>query len=101
MIEDWFGRVIRLFIQCQEVFHALDVFLIQLRRAPHFPPWLEVVVLKKYPHGLSPGPRHELALDCFLGNQPHRPARVALGRITSHHGNDALLLAGPEQTSRP
>ena len=66
-----------------------------------FPPRLEVVALKKYPNRLSPGSRHELALDRFLGNQPHRPARPARGRITAHHGDDALFLAGPEQGSRP
>ncbi len=65
-----------------------------------FPPRLEVAALKKRPNGLSTGSRHELALDRFLGNQPHRPARSVFGRITAHHGNDALFFAGPEQGSR-
>ena len=41
-----------------------------------FPPRLEVVALKKHPNGLSSGSRHELALDRFLGNQPHRPSAL-------------------------
>ncbi len=65
------------------------------------PPRLEVVALKKQPHGLSSGSRHELALDRFGGNQPHRPARPARGRIPAHHGDAALFLSGPEQGSRP
>ena len=48
-----------------------------------------------------PRSRHELALDRFRGNQPYRPARSACGRITAHHRDDALLLAGVEQGSRP
>ena len=30
------GRVVRPFIQRQKIFHALDVWLLELRQAPHF-----------------------------------------------------------------
>ncbi len=59
------------------------------------------MAFEKQPNGLSPRSRHELAADRFRGNQPYRPARSAFERITAHHGDDALLLAGAGQGSRP
>ena len=66
------------------------------------PPRLEVVALKKQPHGLSSGSRHELALDRFGGNQPHRPARPARGRIPAHHGDaGAVFSPAPSRAAAP
>jgi len=36
--DDWFSRSVRFFIGRQNVFHLLDVLLIQFRHAPHFFP---------------------------------------------------------------
>ena len=57
------------------------------------------MTFQKHPNGLSPRPRHELALDRFWGDQPHRPARSARRRIAARHGEEALLLGGLQQGS--
>jgi len=49
---------------------------------------------QQQPNGFAAHLRHQPALDCFLGHQPHGPAGTALRRRTADHGDDALLLAG-------
>jgi len=45
--DHWFGAAVRLLVQCQNIFHPGDVFLIQLGHARHFfPPRLQVVALE-------------------------------------------------------
>ena len=46
----------------------------------------------------SARPRDQSSLDGFFGDQPHRPAGAALGRVAANHGDDALTLLGRKQT---
>ena len=43
---------------------------------------------------------HELSFDCFLYDQANGPARPAFGRVTTDHGDDALLFRRVQQRFR-
>ncbi len=95
-----FGMV-RLLINCQDVFHVGDIAVIQFRNAPHFSPLrLEVLVQEHHANGLSPHARNQTSFDRLLGDQAHRPAAPASGRFTADPGDDPLLLAIVEQRGR-
>jgi hypothetical protein len=36
--DDWFGCIIRVLIDFQDIFHLLEVFIVQVGDAPHFFP---------------------------------------------------------------
>src|SRR5579863_4569654 len=61
---------------------------------PHFfPPRLEVVVEEQNSDGFPSHARNQFPLHGFLYHQPHGPTSAALWRVTTDHGDDALLLA--------
>src|SRR5580693_8938059 len=66
-----------------------------------FPPRLQLVALQQNPDCLSAHLRDQFPFDRFLGYQPNRPARPALRRIATDHGDDALLLGAVEKLIRP
>src|SRR5258708_23559813 len=57
-----------------------------------FPPRLQLVALQQNSDGLSSRTGDQFAFDRLLGDQPHRPTRSPLWRLTTDHGDNALLL---------
>jgi hypothetical protein len=49
------------------------------------------------PDCLPPDTRNQFPLHRFLSDQAHCPPRLTLGRLTTDHGDDALLLRGIQQ----
>src|SRR5271170_4579226 len=58
-----------------------------------FPPRFQFVALKRDADRLPAYLRRQFPLDRFLGDEPHRPPRLALGRRTAYHGDDPLALS--------
>jgi len=54
------------------------------------------VAFQQDPDCLSTHAGDQFALDRLLDHQANRPTRAALGRITAHHRDDALLLGTVE-----
>ena len=50
------------------------------------------MALQQNSDGLSSRTGGQFAFDRLLGDQPHRPTRSALWRLTTDHGDNALLL---------
>src|SRR6267142_3243802 len=57
-----------------------------------FPPRFQVVLLEQKTNTFSSDLPCQLALLGFLGHQPYRPTRLAGRRLSTNHGDDALLL---------
>ena len=55
------------------------------------------MVKQQDPDGFTTYVRHQFAFYGFLGYQSHGPSRTPFGRITTHHRNDTLFLAGVER----
>jgi hypothetical protein len=49
------------------------------------------------PDGLAPHSWNQFPFHGLLGDQPDRPPRLPLRRLTTHHRNDALLFGGIQQ----
>jgi hypothetical protein len=50
------------------------------------------MILKQNADRFPTYPRNQFAFHRFLGNEPHAPSRLSLGRRTAHHGDDPLAL---------
>jgi len=93
--DDRFSGNVGALMDFQNIFHLVDVFIVQFGDTPHFfPPRLKVVVQQQDPDRFPPNTGDQLPLDRLLGCQSHRATRLALWRFGAYHGDDALLLTG-------
>jgi hypothetical protein len=95
------GGTIGLLIHCQNVFHLAELLSVEIGDAPYFPPpRLQVVATQQNPDGLASHARNRFSLHGFLGDQPHRTARLSFGGLTAHHCDHALLFGGIQRLRR-
>lgn len=75
-------RIRRFSIEIEHIFHASDIFAIDMGNAPHVPtPWLEVVLGQPATHGLARQAVVIGELDHRVGQKRQRPAFAAGGRL--------------------